>query len=465
MGTLGVLLTSLAVAASRRIRDEYHCYAEDEHQYLFFGTKTSYAVKFKESAPPFQSQECSPPLMLWELVRHGTRYPMFEEHRPLKQLKSVKNRILRNQKIFNNVELCEADLTNLANWTINIPISESNRLTQQGKLDMESLAKRHLQRWPSLFKQYDPDNFLFLITESDRTNQSAKHFLRALFPDADIPQPEPNNALLRSYMNCSTWMLDYAGSRPIRQQRDRFHNSLLMSELVDRVSRRLGFFFDIRPTQVDAMYKMCAYDKAYKPHEISAWCAAFTEQELKILEYREDLLYYYKHGPGMDINIKVACPLLRDMILRLNATVNQQNGTTPVVIYFTHNGMFERFLSRLGLLNNSVPLTAQFDYNNTRGWRLAKYIPFAANLAVTLHNCTDGFKVAMYLNEKPLELENCTNGLCDWHTLYDKYHDIINSSTCNLNDCFVSAASPQHTNTFIILALLFLALCPWRIQL
>lgn len=38
---------------------------------------------------------------------------------------------------------------------------------------------------------------------------------------------------------------------------------------------------------------------------------------IQILEYNEDLIYYYKHGYGMEINLKVACPLLRDLIVRL----------------------------------------------------------------------------------------------------------------------------------------------------
>lgn len=56
MGTLGVLLAMLPAVFGARISDEYKCYAEEENQYLYFGTKTSYAVMFKNSTPPFQSE-------------------------------------------------------------------------------------------------------------------------------------------------------------------------------------------------------------------------------------------------------------------------------------------------------------------------------------------------------------------------------------------------------------------------
>ncbi|KAG8333305.1 PHOsphatase [Homalodisca vitripennis] len=139
----------------------------------------------------------------------------------------------------------------------------------------------------------------------------------------------------------------------------------------------------------------------------------------------------------------------------VHESITQGKSATPVVIYFTHNGMFERFFARLGLLNSSSPPTAQFDFSDIRAWRLAKYIPFAANLAVTLHNCTGGYKVAIYLNERPLQLEFCTNGLCEWQTLYDRFHTLVDSSTCNLDDCYVGTASLP-TPLFIATSLLLL---------
>lgn len=54
----------------------------------------------------------------------------------------------------------------------------------------------------------------------------------------------------------------------------------------------------------------------------SAWCAAFTKEHLKILEYAEDLKYYYNDGYGHEMNAKLGCPPLKDMFQRFERTVN-----------------------------------------------------------------------------------------------------------------------------------------------
>lgn len=74
--------------------------------------------------------------------------------------------------------------------------------------------------------------------------------------------------------------------------------------------------FDIRIflDMIDAMYDACRYQKAWSVTELSPWCAVFSKEELRVLEYREDLDYYYKAGYGRDINTRLGCPLLHDMM-------------------------------------------------------------------------------------------------------------------------------------------------------
>lgn len=66
--------------------------------------------------------------------------------------------------------------------------------------------------------------------------------------------------------------------------------------------------------KIDAMYDSCRYEKAWTVIKLSPWCAAFSKEELRILEYREDLDYYYKAGYGREINARLGCPLLHDMM-------------------------------------------------------------------------------------------------------------------------------------------------------
>jgi multiple inositol-polyphosphate phosphatase/2,3-bisphosphoglycerate 3-phosphatase len=69
------------------------------------------------------------------------------------------------------------------------------------------------------------------------------------------------------------------------------------------------FFAD----SIELMYDMCRFEKAWEVNRFSTWCAVFSKQELKILEYLQDLKHFYYTGPGREINKKLGCPLLKDM--------------------------------------------------------------------------------------------------------------------------------------------------------
>lgn len=49
---------------------------------------------------------------------------------------------------------------------------------------------------------------------------------------------------------------------------------------------------------------------------------AFTQNQVKILEYLEDLKYYYKTGYGLDINTKIGCPPIKDMIEKFTKKID-----------------------------------------------------------------------------------------------------------------------------------------------
>ena len=64
---------------------------------------------------------------------------------------------------------------------------------------------------------------------------------------------------------------------------------------------------------MNTIYDMCRFEKAWRIEKVSTWCAAFSKKELQILEYREDLDYYYYTGPGREINSKLGCPPMKNM--------------------------------------------------------------------------------------------------------------------------------------------------------
>ena len=65
---------------------------------------------------------------------------------------------------------------------------------------------------------------------------------------------------------------------------------------------------------VDTLFEMCRFDQAWRIYSISPWCAAFSKEELRLFEYREDLEYYYESGPSSKVNKNLGCLLLRNIL-------------------------------------------------------------------------------------------------------------------------------------------------------
>lgn len=59
------------------------------------------------------------------------------------------------------------------------------------------------------------------------------------------------------------------------------------------------------------MYNQCKFEMAILGR--SAWCAMFTEEDLKLLEFREDLDDFHKDSYGHDRNWQQACPVAQDL--------------------------------------------------------------------------------------------------------------------------------------------------------
>lgn len=59
---------------------------------------------------------------------------------------------------------------------------------------------------------------------------------------------------------------------------------------------------------------MCRFDKAWNVSGRSPWCAAFSKDELIILEYLQDLESYYESGYGDKLNLQLGCMPIKDMI-------------------------------------------------------------------------------------------------------------------------------------------------------
>uniref|UniRef100_T1GEJ6 Multiple inositol polyphosphate phosphatase 1 n=1 Tax=Megaselia scalaris TaxID=36166 RepID=T1GEJ6_MEGSC len=157
--------------------------------------------------------------------------------------------------------------------------------------------------------------------------------------------------------------------------------------------------------------KVVGNDTLLKPYE---YCP------LWILEYDEDIKYFYKAGYGNPLNLNQPCEAVKDMLKFLE---NDSPSTPKAAGYFTHSTMVQMFVSALGINNDHETMKAD-DYprNANRKYRISKSGPFAANIAAVSYHCpydTEPKKVIFFLNQKPVELDGCKTGRCVYNLFAD----------------------------------------------
>lgn len=156
------------------------------------------------------------------------------------------------------------------------------------------------------------------------------------------------------------------------------------------------------------------------------------------MEYSEDLKSYYENGYGRQLNSRIACKTVTDMLKHLEST------TLPKVIaYFTKAQTVQLFLTALGAAKDDIPLTADgYQQNVRRKWKTSQQLPFGANLAAIKYDCpmdAERHKIMFFLNQKPLDFSWCNVGLCSWSQVKSRLN------TFTTEDCALSFCSGHNS--------------------
>lgn len=150
----------------------------------------------------------------------------------------------------------------------------------------------------------------------------------------------------------------------------------------DRLRRRLGMDYLLDDVNITALYDWCRYTWSGIDNKISPWCALFTTEDLKVLEYAGDLKHYYQNGYGSAMSELFGRIPMADLLSRFQQ-VKEGNGTN-IVMYFTENNMIEMVYTTLGLFKDKGPLTGARKIPD-RKWRNSKLSPFSSNIMAVLN--------------------------------------------------------------------------------
>lgn len=126
---------------------------------------------------------------------------------------------------------------------------------------------------------------------------------------------------MQTYKNCKYWEETVENNPATREEYNKFISSEIYTTLRKEVSDRLSLQRVLNETEIKLMFDMCRYEKAWYIDDQSTWCASFTKQNFKVLEYAEDLMYYYEAGHGITLNAKMGCMPVKDWLTRFEKIV------------------------------------------------------------------------------------------------------------------------------------------------
>ncbi|XP_067613618.1 multiple inositol polyphosphate phosphatase 1 isoform X2 [Eurosta solidaginis] len=437
-----------------------YCFGKDTErtQTRHFTSKTAYQIiKAKDTGRQYLVPGCKP-VKIWIFHRHGTRLPTKTTIKAAPRLDILREEIVKNYRKPANNSLCPEDFNALAMWKWNtsISIDQEEFLTTQGYEDLRGTAKTY-QRYYSgvLTKHYSNTYYKFRHTDTQRTTESFKAFAEGLFGSNNDVKAEPIpelDLLLRPYDYCQSWRShDYSG---VESENYKFKHSLIWNETIADISKRLGFEYTLDVSDVQLMWDMCRYEQAWQVDRTSVWCAAFLPHQVDILEYEDDIKYFYKLGYGYEENFRINCRVVQDMLTHLNDKIGPN-----VVAYFAHSSGIQTLITALGIAKDKIPLTS-INYNRRdRLWKTSHLDPFASNFLAVKYECNrtspENEKVIFLLNQNVVDLDWCNVGLCSWSEVLERYRTLY-TADCNSYFCAGSGAACSLRSIYVFsLALMF----------
>ncbi|KAH8395305.1 hypothetical protein KR222_008568 [Zaprionus bogoriensis] len=443
---LAVLLEQWEQASAQ----EDYCFGRDSErlQTRQFSSKTAYQiVKGTNMDKQYQVPGCTPK-KIWIFHRHGTRLPTPSTIKEAPRLEELRDLIVKNYRVLrtqpDSDALCQQDLfaLQLWKWNTSITVDIEEHLTFQGYEDLRGTAKLYQRYYPSvLSSRYNDSYYLFRHTDTQRTEESFKAFAEGLFGDssiahaAEIPKED---LLLRPYDYCTDFKSkNYKGEGSEYQK---YRTSSVWNETMSDIARRLGFKV-LEQDDIKLMFDICRYEQAWQVDRTSVWCGVFLPRHVTVLEYAEDLKYYYGSGYGFEENTRFNCRAAQDMLTRLSSSESPH-----VIAYFAHSTGLQTLLTALGINKDDVALRADnADAMVSRRWQVSQLGPFAGNFVAVKYDCPaelEKQKVVFFLNQNAVQLSWCNVGLCNWSDVLVKYKTLLEAD-CDEYYCRSAASAGQ----------------------
>ncbi|KAJ9553252.1 hypothetical protein OSB04_017297 [Centaurea solstitialis] len=360
-------------------------------------------------------------------ARHGTRAPTKKRLKELETLSTRLKDILQSAK----------DSKKLPSWLREWSSpwkgkTKGGELISLGEDELYNLGIRVRERFQELFSdEYHPDVYQIRSSQIPRASASAVAFGMGMFSGRGKLGPGKHQAFaILSENRASDIMLRFhdccQNYKTYRKSQEPSINKL-KEPVLNEITRSLAARYELDLTIKDTstLWFLCKQEASLLSVTNQA-CALFSNDEVKLLEWTDDLEMFIVKGYGNSLNYQMGVPLLEDVILSMEQAITaKEEGHAPgsyekARLRFAHAETLVPFSCLIGLflegsqfdqIQREEPLKFPPKPPQKRAWRGSTVAPFGGNNILVLYSCpannTSKYFVQVLHNEKPIPMAGC----------------------------------------------------------
>jgi len=328
-------------------------------------------------------------------------------------------------------ELTDEQVGALVEWELSVTPDQGGDLSEQGKREHFGLGSRWRERMADL--EISAEKTRAKSSPSARCIDSAANHLEGM--GLEGVEIEVDAVLMRFYDYCAKYIEEVREGDKAFVQTFKFVQSQIWLDMLTRVGRRAGIELDNK--KANLIWDICRYERAWDPTKNSPWCPLFTEEDLDLFNFRQDLVFYYLRGFAYPITAQQTQPLMADLLEAF------QSSEYSYILNAGHSDTLGPFLAALGLYKDPADLTTE-DLGSGYLYDTSRIGAFSTNVEFVVFECgSEERKTMMFHQEAAMVQPACGELVCSVNQVVEAYSDIANAdfnSICNPASDYVGSS-------------------------
>lgn len=199
-------------------------------------------------------------------------------------------------------------------------------------------------------------------------------------------------------------------------------NAIWQPQVQSRLQKLIKGNLTLTLSDVNLFPYLCGFESQITGR-LSSFCDIFTDDELKMYEYSNDLRYYYGVGPGTDLPQKMMTPFLKALtnLLSKGPGVKGTNfdgkstfSIPKLLVSFLNDGQLTELVTASGVFDKQAALSDE-KKDDKRLWIGSRFVTMRGTIAFERLNCAtsksrNSTYVRIRLNDQVWPVPLCKDG-------------------------------------------------------